>query len=220
MSASRPGSDEFRDSRPSTAVNNKNIDAVRRMIKTDRHVTYHKIPASLAIAIFSVPYLCPPTYDPQKAACAPTLLAMYLLVYEVSYWRKPFKYYRPTLERLISYPDNHQRQAHASLSPRPAQPRHGQAEGCQARCRRRGSERTTAADRYRVTARPQFRVKLAAGGRRAADAERHERGAGRRGDPEIVFGRSRARSGATPQSPCGRARAPASLRRAASSPHK
>ncbi|GBP92012.1 hypothetical protein EVAR_41609_1 [Eumeta japonica] len=42
-------SDVFRDSCPSTAGNNKNIDAVRRMIKTDRHVTYHEIRASLGI---------------------------------------------------------------------------------------------------------------------------------------------------------------------------
>ncbi|GBP53587.1 hypothetical protein EVAR_79801_1 [Eumeta japonica] len=35
-------SDEFRDNRPSTAVNNKNIDAVRRMIETVRHVTTMK----------------------------------------------------------------------------------------------------------------------------------------------------------------------------------
>ncbi|GBP27106.1 hypothetical protein EVAR_16777_1 [Eumeta japonica] len=32
-------SDELRDDRPSTVVNNKNIDAVHRMIKTDRRVT-------------------------------------------------------------------------------------------------------------------------------------------------------------------------------------
>ncbi|GBP05922.1 hypothetical protein EVAR_3204_1 [Eumeta japonica] len=38
-------SNEFRDGRPSTAVNNKNIDAVRRMIETDRHVTYREIQA-------------------------------------------------------------------------------------------------------------------------------------------------------------------------------
>ena len=44
-------SDEFRDGRPSTAVNNKNIDAVRLMIKTDRHVTYHEIWASLGISM-------------------------------------------------------------------------------------------------------------------------------------------------------------------------
>ncbi|GBP76320.1 hypothetical protein EVAR_59266_1 [Eumeta japonica] len=39
--------DEFRDCRPSTAVNNKNIVAMRRMIKTDRHVTYNEIWAPL-----------------------------------------------------------------------------------------------------------------------------------------------------------------------------
>ncbi|GBP79117.1 hypothetical protein EVAR_54477_1 [Eumeta japonica] len=41
-------SDEFRDGRPSTAVNNKNIDAVRRVIETERHVTYHEM-ASVAL---------------------------------------------------------------------------------------------------------------------------------------------------------------------------
>ncbi|GBP26130.1 hypothetical protein EVAR_15144_1 [Eumeta japonica] len=40
-------SDEFRDDRPSTVVNNKNLDAVRRKIETDSHVTYHEIWASL-----------------------------------------------------------------------------------------------------------------------------------------------------------------------------
>ncbi|GBP46082.1 hypothetical protein EVAR_41435_1 [Eumeta japonica] len=34
--------DEFFDYCPSTAVNNKNIDGVRRMIETDRHVSYHE----------------------------------------------------------------------------------------------------------------------------------------------------------------------------------
>lgn len=54
---------------------------------------------------------------------------------------------------------------------------------------------------YRITARPQFRVKLAAHCGRAA----------RSVAPEIVFGRGRAPSEAAPQSPCGSARAPASL---------
>ncbi|GBP85031.1 hypothetical protein EVAR_54184_1 [Eumeta japonica] len=31
--------DEFRDTRPLTVLNNKKIDAVRRIIETDRHVT-------------------------------------------------------------------------------------------------------------------------------------------------------------------------------------
>ncbi|GBP41511.1 hypothetical protein EVAR_24430_1 [Eumeta japonica] len=35
--------DEFRDACLSIAVNNKNIDAVRRMIETTRHMTYHEI---------------------------------------------------------------------------------------------------------------------------------------------------------------------------------
>ncbi|GBP93395.1 hypothetical protein EVAR_67344_1 [Eumeta japonica] len=51
-------SDEFRDGRPSTAVTNKNIDTVRRMIETDRHPTYHEIRASLGIA-----------YNPDLAPC-------------------------------------------------------------------------------------------------------------------------------------------------------
>ncbi|XP_046968874.1 laforin-like [Vanessa cardui] len=55
---------------------------------------------------------------------------------------------------------------------------------------------------YRITARPQFHVKLAARGGRAAAA--------RSVAPEIVFGRGRAPSEAAPQSPCGSARAPAS----------
>ncbi|GBP50122.1 hypothetical protein EVAR_42803_1 [Eumeta japonica] len=38
--------DEVPDGRPPTAVNNKNIDAVRRMIETDSDVTYHQIRAS------------------------------------------------------------------------------------------------------------------------------------------------------------------------------
>lgn len=47
-------SDESRDGRPSTAVTNKNIDAVRRMIETDRHVTYHEIRASLEIGMSQI----------------------------------------------------------------------------------------------------------------------------------------------------------------------
>ncbi|KAJ0178255.1 hypothetical protein K1T71_006078 [Dendrolimus kikuchii] len=55
---------------------------------------------------------------------------------------------------------------------------------------------------YRITARPRFRVKLAACGGRAAAVARSVA-------PEIVFGRGRTLSGAASQSPCGRARAPA-----------
>ncbi|GBP58783.1 hypothetical protein EVAR_25856_1 [Eumeta japonica] len=44
-------SDVFRDGRSSTAVNNKNIDTVRRTIETVRHVTYHEIRASLSIVL-------------------------------------------------------------------------------------------------------------------------------------------------------------------------
>ncbi|GBP87114.1 hypothetical protein EVAR_59771_1 [Eumeta japonica] len=43
-------SNEFRYGRLSTAVN-KNIDAVRRMLETDRHTTYHEIRASLDIGM-------------------------------------------------------------------------------------------------------------------------------------------------------------------------
>ncbi|GBP07608.1 hypothetical protein EVAR_2741_1 [Eumeta japonica] len=39
--------DELPHSRPSTAVNNKNIDVVHRMIETDKHLSYHEIQASL-----------------------------------------------------------------------------------------------------------------------------------------------------------------------------
>ncbi|CAH2091096.1 unnamed protein product [Euphydryas editha] len=55
---------------------------------------------------------------------------------------------------------------------------------------------------YRITARPQFHVKLAARGGRATTA--------RSVAPEIVFGRGRAPSEAAPQSPSGSARASAS----------
>ncbi|GBP45926.1 hypothetical protein EVAR_41227_1 [Eumeta japonica] len=44
-------SNGFLHGRPSTAMNNKNIDAVRRMIKSDKRVTYHKIWASLCIGM-------------------------------------------------------------------------------------------------------------------------------------------------------------------------
>ncbi|GBP06761.1 hypothetical protein EVAR_91705_1 [Eumeta japonica] len=48
--------DEFRGGRPSTAVNNKSIDALRRMIETYRHVSYHEIGASLDIGMISMKY--------------------------------------------------------------------------------------------------------------------------------------------------------------------
>ncbi|GBP04576.1 hypothetical protein EVAR_3927_1 [Eumeta japonica] len=44
-------SDVFRDGGPFAVVNNKNIDAVHRMIETDRHVTYHEIWAFLDIGV-------------------------------------------------------------------------------------------------------------------------------------------------------------------------
>ncbi|GBP91933.1 hypothetical protein EVAR_103582_1 [Eumeta japonica] len=44
-------SDEFHGGPQSIAVNNMNIDAVLRMIDTDRHVIYHEIPPSLGIGM-------------------------------------------------------------------------------------------------------------------------------------------------------------------------
>lgn len=44
-------SDEPREGRPNTAVVPENIDAVREWIKTDRHVTYKQIVASLGIGM-------------------------------------------------------------------------------------------------------------------------------------------------------------------------
>ncbi|GBP93707.1 hypothetical protein EVAR_62359_1 [Eumeta japonica] len=54
--AARPKSeipDEFRNDRPYTVVN-KNVDAVRRMIEINRHVTDHEIWASLAISMSQI----------------------------------------------------------------------------------------------------------------------------------------------------------------------
>ncbi|GBP41147.1 Histone-lysine N-methyltransferase SETMAR [Eumeta japonica] len=45
-------SNEFRDGRPSTAVNNKNIDAERRTIEADKTMTYQEIWAYLGIGHF------------------------------------------------------------------------------------------------------------------------------------------------------------------------
>lgn len=47
-------SDEPREGRPSTAVSHENIDAVREMIKSDRHVTYYEIRASLGIGMSQI----------------------------------------------------------------------------------------------------------------------------------------------------------------------
>ncbi|GBP18463.1 Glutathione S-transferase 1 [Eumeta japonica] len=47
-------SDEFCEGRPSTAVNQRNVDAVRRMVETDRHMTYHEIRASLDISMSQI----------------------------------------------------------------------------------------------------------------------------------------------------------------------
>lgn len=43
-------SDEYREGRPKSVVVPKNIDAVRTMIKEDRHVTYREIEASLGMS--------------------------------------------------------------------------------------------------------------------------------------------------------------------------
>ncbi|GBP25996.1 hypothetical protein EVAR_84556_1 [Eumeta japonica] len=47
-------SKELHDGRPSTVVINRNINAVRRMIETDRHVTYHEILATLGIGMSQI----------------------------------------------------------------------------------------------------------------------------------------------------------------------
>ncbi|GBP68736.1 Putative uncharacterized protein FLJ37770 [Eumeta japonica] len=47
-------SGEFSDGRPCTAMNNKNIDAVRHMIETDKHVIYHQIRASFGIGMSQI----------------------------------------------------------------------------------------------------------------------------------------------------------------------
>lgn len=46
--------DEFREGRPKTAVTEENIEAVRQLILTDRHVTYREIEASLGIHATSI----------------------------------------------------------------------------------------------------------------------------------------------------------------------
>lgn len=43
-------SDALREGRPKSAVSPENIDAVRELIKEDRHVTYEQIQASLSIS--------------------------------------------------------------------------------------------------------------------------------------------------------------------------
>ena len=43
-------SDDFREGRPKSAVTSENIDAVRKLIATDRHETYDKIETSLKIS--------------------------------------------------------------------------------------------------------------------------------------------------------------------------
>ena len=46
--------DEVREGRPKAAVVSENIDAVRRLIMQDRHVTYREIKASLGISSTSI----------------------------------------------------------------------------------------------------------------------------------------------------------------------
>ena len=46
--------DEFREGRPNTAVVPENIDAVRKLIEEDRHVTYREIGAILGIGVKSI----------------------------------------------------------------------------------------------------------------------------------------------------------------------
>ncbi|GBP89734.1 Putative uncharacterized protein FLJ37770 [Eumeta japonica] len=57
--------DDFRGDYPSTAVNNNNVDTMRRIIVTDRHVTYHEIRACLGIGKF----LVRPTYANMIHCC-------------------------------------------------------------------------------------------------------------------------------------------------------
>ncbi|GBP78208.1 hypothetical protein EVAR_53993_1 [Eumeta japonica] len=47
-------SDGFCDGRPSAAVNNNNIDAVRLMIGKDKHMTFHKIQTYLGICMSQI----------------------------------------------------------------------------------------------------------------------------------------------------------------------
>ena len=47
-------SDEFREGRPSTFVVVTNVDAVRKIIERDRHITYREIQVSLGIAMKAI----------------------------------------------------------------------------------------------------------------------------------------------------------------------
>ncbi|GBP72095.1 Putative uncharacterized protein FLJ37770 [Eumeta japonica] len=57
---------ELRDGRPSTAMNNKNIDAVRPMIEPDGYVIYHEIRASLDIGMTQIPLILHKYLDMKK----------------------------------------------------------------------------------------------------------------------------------------------------------
>ncbi|GBP51094.1 hypothetical protein EVAR_31818_1 [Eumeta japonica] len=67
-------SDEFRDSRLFTAMNNKNIDAVGNMNETDRHVTNHEIWAFLSIGLCRIDEFAP-TAIAQYGVLNPLLVA-------------------------------------------------------------------------------------------------------------------------------------------------
>ena len=47
-------SDEFREGRPMTAVTQENIEAIRNLIKSDRHVTYREISSTLGIGMTAI----------------------------------------------------------------------------------------------------------------------------------------------------------------------
>ncbi|GBP69753.1 hypothetical protein EVAR_48780_1 [Eumeta japonica] len=57
-----------------SAVNNKNIDVVRRMTETDTHVSYHEIRASLGI-VYASDNEFAPLDTLSKTAPSPTPLA-------------------------------------------------------------------------------------------------------------------------------------------------
>src|SRR5436190_23799553 len=51
-------SDNPRAGAPKTAVTQKNVDAVRKLIKENRHMTYREIEASLGISKISIQKFC------------------------------------------------------------------------------------------------------------------------------------------------------------------
>ncbi|GBP79700.1 hypothetical protein EVAR_55836_1 [Eumeta japonica] len=62
--------DKFSEDCTSTAVNKENIDAVRTMIKTGRHVTCHEIRESLGISINQIQSILHKQLDIKKL-CSP-----------------------------------------------------------------------------------------------------------------------------------------------------